>query len=79
MAQETEVVVFEVDVSSYEKSLADLTKSINGLKDTQAELQKQTKDGAKGAAESLEKVNAQLKLQQQEYRTTQNILVLIVV
>ena len=75
MAQETEVVVFEVDVSSYEKSLADLTKSINGLKDTQADLQKQTKDGAKGAAESLEKVNAQLKLQQQEYRTTQNILV----
>lgn len=75
MAQETEVVVFEVDVSSYEKSLADLTKSINGLKDTQAALQKQTKEGATGAAESLEKVNAQLKLQQQEYRTTQNILV----
>jgi len=75
MAQETEVVVFEVDVSQYEKSLADLTKSINGLKDTQAALQKQTKEGATGAAESLEKVNAQLKLQQQEYRTTQNILV----
>lgn len=75
MAQETEVVVFEVDVSSYEKSLADLTKSINGLKDAQADLQKQTKNGAKGAAESLEKVKAQLKLQQQEYRTTQNVLV----
>lgn len=75
MAETTETVVFEVDVSSYEKSLAELTKSINTLKTSQKDLQEQTKQGAEGAAESLEKVNAELKVQQQQYRTTQNVLV----
>lgn len=75
METETETVVFEVDVSAYEKSLAELTKSINTLKTSQKELQQQTKDGAEGAAEALEKTNAQLKVQQQQYRTTQNVLV----
>ena len=72
MAETTETVVFEVDVSSYEKSLAELTKSINTLKTSQKDLQEQTKQGAEGAAQALEKTNAELKVQQQQYRTTQS-------
>lgn len=70
-----ETVVFEIDVSSYEKSLANLTKSINDLKASQKDLQQQTKDGVKGAAEAYERVTAELKVQQQQYRTTQAALV----
>lgn len=75
MAESKETVIFEIDVSSYEKSLADLTKSIGELKTQQKQLQEQTKQGVAGAAEAYEKVTAQLKIQQQQYRTNQNVLV----
>lgn len=75
MAESKETVIFEIDVSRYEKSLADLTKSIGGLKTQQKQFQEQTKQGIAGAAEAYEKVTAQLKIQQQQYRTTQNVLV----
>lgn len=70
-----ETVVFEIDVSSYEKSLANLTKSINELKAQQKDFQEQTKKGVAGAAEAYERVSAELKVQQQQYRTTQAALV----
>jgi len=75
MADEKEVVVFEVDVSHYEKALVDLTKSINGLKDAQSKFAEEAKNGSVEAAKSYERVSAQLKIQQQEYRTAQNVLV----
>lgn len=75
MADTTETVVFEINVDSYEKSLADLTKSINGLKDAQSKLASEAKAGNEQSAKSLEKVNAQIKIEQQEYRTMQNVLV----
>lgn len=75
MADEKERVIFEVDVTSYEKSLALLSNSINALKADQKALADQTKQGMAGAAEALERTNAQLKVQQQEYRTAQSVLV----
>ena len=75
MAESKETVIFEIDVSSYEKSLAELTKSIGDLKTQQKDLQQQTKAGVEGAAQAYEKVTAQLKIQQQQYRTNQNVLV----
>lgn len=75
MADSKETVVFEVNVDSYEKSLADLTTSINSLKTSQKQLAEQTKQGNTEAAKLLEATNAQLKIQQQQYRTTQNVLV----
>lgn len=70
-----ETVVFEIDVSSYNRSLAELSNSINALKADQKALAEQTKQGMAGAAEQLERTNAQLKIQQQQYRSTQSVLV----
>jgi len=75
MATETETVVFEIDVSNYEKSLAGITKSISELQKEQKKLQAESKLGSEESAVALEKVNAQIKVQQQEYRTTQAALV----
>jgi hypothetical protein len=75
MAEEKEVIVFEIDVSSYEKALKTQADSIALLTQQQKELRKAAADGNEAAAVSLEKVNAQLKVQQQEYRTTQSVLV----
>ena len=75
MAEEKEVIVFEIDVSSYEKALKTQSDSIALLTQQQKELRKAAAEGNEAAAVSLEKVNAQLKVQQQEYRTTQSVLV----
>jgi hypothetical protein len=71
----TETVVFEVDISSYEKALAGITKSIGELQKEQKKLQAEAKMGSEESAIALERVNAELKIQQQEYRTTQAALV----
>jgi hypothetical protein len=69
-----ETIIFEVDVTSYEKSLALLTNSINALKADQKAYLEDSKKGIAGAAEAYEKVTVQLKNQQQAYRTTQAAL-----
>jgi len=74
MAETKETVVFEIDVSAYEKKLAEITTSIDGLKDAQKKFRDEAKAGSEEAAKSLERVNAELKVQQQQYRTTQNVL-----
>lgn len=74
MADSKETVIFEVNVDSYEEKLAELTKSINGLIDVQSEYRKQAKDGSVEAAQSLERVNAQIKLQKQEYTAAFSVL-----
>lgn len=75
MAEEKEVIVFEIDVSSYEKALKTQSDSIALLTQKQKELRKAATEGNDAAAVELERVNAQLKVQQQEYRTTQAVLV----
>jgi len=75
MAEEKEVIVFEIDVSSYEKALKTQSDSIALLTQKQKELRKAATEGNDAAAVELERVNAQLKVQQQEYRTTQSVLV----
>lgn len=74
MAESKETVVFEIDVSAYEKKLVELTKSIDGLKQSQDKFREAAKAGNEDAAKSLERVNAELKVQQQQYRSTQNVL-----
>jgi len=69
-----ETIIFEVDVTSYEKSLALLSNSINALKADQKAYLEDSKKGIAGAAEAYEKVTVQLKNQQQAYRTTQAAL-----
>lgn len=73
-----ETVIFEVDVSSYQNKLVGLTQNIDALKTQQKALREETEKGGKGylkAAEELEKVNAELKVSQDEYRNTQRTLV----
>lgn len=80
MAENTtvETVIFEVDVSDYQNKLVGLTQNIDALKTQQKALREETEKGGKGylkAAEELEKVNAELKVSQDEYRNTQRTLV----
>jgi len=73
-----ETVIFEVDVSDYQNKLVGLTQNIDALKTQQKALREETEKGGKGylkAAEELEKVNAELKVSQDEYRNTQRTLV----
>lgn len=73
-----ETVIFEVDVSDYQNKLVGLTQNIDALKTQQKLLREETEKGGKGylkAAEELEKVNAELKVSQDEYRNTQRTLV----
>ena len=80
MAENTtvETVIFEVDVSDYQNKLVGLTQNIDALKTQQKLLREETEKGGKGylkAAEELEKVNAELKLAQSEYKNTQRTLI----
>lgn len=70
-----ETVIFNVDTSEYEAALARINKDITTLRENQKLYQQQTKDGVAGAAEAYERVSAELKIQQQAYRTTQAVLV----
>lgn len=75
MADSKETVVFEINVDSTEKALADLTKSINVLSDAREELTKKSKKGDIEAAKSLEQVNSELSLLRKEYKNTLKVLV----
>lgn len=75
MATETETVIFKIDTSEYEESLARMKKGINGLTDVQKELAKQAAEGNEEAAKSLERVNAQLIIEKKNYKATQDVLV----
>ena len=70
-----ETVIFNVDTSEYEAALARINKDITTLRENQKLYQQQTKEGIAGAAEAYERVSAELKIQQQAYRTTQAVLV----
>lgn len=75
MADTTEKIIFEVDASSWEKSLANVSSDIDALKETQKSLLEQARAGSAAAAIEYEKVSAALKVQQQQYRTTQAVVV----
>lgn len=75
MADTTEKIIFEVDASSWEKSLANISSDIDALKETQKSLLEQARAGSAQAAIEYEKVSAALKVQQQQYRTTQAVVV----
>lgn len=75
MADTTEKIIFEVDASSWEKSLANIASDIDALKQTQKSLLEQARAGSAAAAIEYEKVSAALKVQQQQYRTTQAVVV----
>jgi len=75
MADTTEKIIFEVDASSWEKSLANIASDIDALKETQKSLLEQARAGSAQAAIEYEKVSAALKVQQQQYRTTQAVVV----
>ena len=70
-----ETVIFNVDTYEYEAALARINKDITTLRENQKLYQQQTKEGIAGAAEAYERVSAELKIQQQAYRTTQAVLV----
>lgn len=63
---ENERIVFEIDISSYLRQLAEAAKRIEVLKQKQKELQELVKSGSAESSAALEQVNLKLK-QQQEY------------
>lgn len=69
-----EELVFEIKMDSVEQSLANLTKSTNELKEANKLLAKEVAAGNKEAAAAIERNNAVIKVQQDEYRTLQNNL-----
>lgn len=69
-----EELVFEIKTDSVEQSLANLTKSTNELKEANKLLAKEVAAGNKEAAVAIERNNAVIKVQQDEYRTLQNNL-----
>lgn len=75
MADTTEKIIFEVDASSWEKSLANISSDIDALKQTQKSLLEQARAGSAEAAIEYQKVTAALKVQEQQYRTTQAVVV----
>ncbi len=80
MAENTtkEVIIFELDVDDYQSKLVGLTQNIENLKKQQEQLREVTEKGGKGylaAAKELEQVNANLKINQDQYRNTQRALV----
>ena len=75
MADTTEKIIFEVDASSWEKSLANIASDIDALKQTQKSLLEQARAGSAEAAIEYQKVTAALKVQEQQYRTTQAVVV----
>lgn len=68
---ENEKIVFEIDASSYINQLAQISTRIDTLKQKQADLRKAAQSGDAEAAKSLERVNLQLKNQEQAYASAQ--------
>lgn len=75
MAEAKETAIFEVDVTSYVESLAKINKELQTQKDLQKQLSDEAKKGNEESAKQAEKVAANIKVLQQEYRTAQAAVV----
>lgn len=75
MAEAKETAIFEVDVTSYVESLAKINKELQTQKDLQKQLSDEAKKGNQDAAKEAEKVAANIKVLNQEYRTLQSAVV----
>jgi hypothetical protein len=69
-----EKVIFEIDISSYLKQLADATARVDALKKSNTELATQVASGNKEAQQSIEKNKVLIKQEGEEYRRLQRVL-----